>query len=181
MLGSVPLLDGIPRSVLDQARMTARAAASGARYEPRFFTPHEWDTVRLLADMVIPPDDRSVGAVGAGVPEFMDFVMTEWPERQTPMRGGLAWLDRECRTRWGKPFRECAESDRGAMLDLIAWPARAGAPVGQGVEFFNRFRDLVAGGFWSSQVGVEDLGYAGNKSVREWSGCPDKVIRKVGG
>ncbi|HEU4564387.1 MAG TPA: gluconate 2-dehydrogenase subunit 3 family protein [Gemmatimonadaceae bacterium] len=147
---------------------------------PAFFTPHEWETVRALADMVIPRDERSGSATDAGVPEFMDFIMTEYPAQQLPMRGGLAWLDAECRQRFARPFVECAGHERAAVLDDIAWPARARPEMSHGVAFFNRFRDLTASGFWSSKTGVEDLRYRGNTFVQEWKGCPEEALAKIG-
>jgi gluconate 2-dehydrogenase gamma chain len=84
------------------ARTTAKK--TGAPYKPKFFTAHEWATVNMLVDIIIPKDERSGSATDAGVPEFMDFMMTDQPGRQTAMRGGLAWLDRECVTRFDKPF-----------------------------------------------------------------------------
>jgi gluconate 2-dehydrogenase gamma chain len=137
-----------------------------------FFTATEFQTVRILADLVIPRDDHSGSATDAGVAEFLDFVMTEWPEQQTPIRGGLAWLDRESVRRAGKPFREAASTEQTAILDDIAYPARARPEMAPGVEFFNRFRDLVLSGFYSSKEGVKDLGYIGNTFVTEWKGCP---------
>lgn len=139
-----------------------------------FFTPRELETVRQLADLLIPRDEHSGSATDAGVPEFIDFVMTENPEQQTPVRGGLAWLDRESMRRFGKPFAESAAAERTALLDDIAWPARARPEMAPGVAFFNRFRDLVAGGFYSSKEGVKDLGYLGNTFVAGWKGCPVK-------
>jgi hypothetical protein len=137
-----------------------------------FFTATEFVTVRMLADLIVPRDDHSGSASDAAVPEFLDFVMTEWPEHQTPMRGGLAWLDRESNRRYGKPFREIAASDQAAVLDDIAFPARAKPEMAAGVQFFNRFRDFVMSGFYSSKEGVKDLGYHGNTFVTEWKGCP---------
>lgn len=158
----------------------AEAAASGQAYEPKFFTAHEWRTARLLSDMIVPADERSGSATDAGVPEFMDFMMLDRPEMQTTMRGGLAWIDAECRDRFGAPFADCDESQRGVLLDAIAWPARARPEMSHGVAFFNRFRDLVATGFWSSRVGVEDLGYIGNVPNPAWDGCPPEALRKLG-
>ena len=167
----------------DQARrsaMAARAAAveSGQQYVPQFFTDHEWRTVRLLADLIIPADERSGSASDAGVPEFMDFMMADQPSRQVPMRGGLAWLDVECGRRFGRPFVECDDTQRAQMLDAIAWPARARSEDSHGVAFFNSFRDLTASGFWSSRMGVEDLQYMGNTIVPEWRGCPEEALRR---
>jgi len=147
---------------------------------PKFFTPHEYDTVRVLVDLIIPRDERSGSATDAGVPEFIDFMMTDRPNQQTEIRGGLAWMDAECMRRFGKTFVDCADAERRALLDDIAWPKRARPEMSQGVAFFNRFRDLTASGFWSSKMGVEDLQYRGNTYVREWSGCPPEALAKLG-
>jgi hypothetical protein len=167
----------------DQARRAAAsaraaAAASGNQFQPQFFTPHEWRTVRLLADMIIPADERSGSASDAGVPEFMDFMMADQPARQVAMRGGLAWLDVECRRRFARPFIDCDDAQRAQLLDAIAWPARARPEDSHGVAFFTSFRDLTASGFWSSRVGVEDLQYTGNTIVPEWNGCPEDALRR---
>jgi len=163
----------------------ARAAglareALKAPYAPTFFTPHEWDTVRVLADLVIPKDERSGSATDAGVPEFMDFMMTDRPDGQVPMRGGLAWLDNECYERFGKTFVATAPSEQTTVLDDIAWPKKAKPEMSQGVAFFNMFRDMTASGFWSSKIGVADLDYRGNTFVREWAGCPPEALQKLG-
>jgi gluconate 2-dehydrogenase gamma chain len=164
-------------------RQVAATREAGAAFEPKFFSSHEYETVRLLADLVIPRDERSGSATDAGVPEFMDFMMADQdtaPEARTAMRGGLAWVDAECVRRFDKPFVECAEKERTALLDEIAWPAHARPEVSHGVAFFNSFRDLTASGFWSSEIGVKDLQYKGNAFVPEWRGCPDAALRKIG-
>jgi hypothetical protein len=170
-------------------RAVAAAAKKGTAYAPKFFTAHEWATVRLLADIVIPKDERSGSATDALVPEYMDFTMTdpligerEREQRQTAMRGGLAWLDLECQDRFAKTFLACGEAERKAVLDDIAWPEKAEErpALRPGVRFFTSFRDLTASGFWSSKMGVEDLQYMGNTYVAEWKGPPPEVLRKLG-
>jgi gluconate 2-dehydrogenase gamma chain len=178
-LAPLPALGVGPEVVRRAAAGAARARAAGG-FEPAFFTPHEWRTVRILADLVLPADERSGSATDAGVPEFMDFILSDQTSSQVPVRGGLAWLDTACRRRWGKPFADCGAAEQAAMLDAIAWPARAAPEVSQGVAFFNRFRDLCATGFWSSKVGVGDLRYSGNTFVAEWTGCPEAQLRKLG-
>lgn len=162
-----------------RASRAARHALAQAAFQPKFFTAHEWQTVRVLVDIVIPRDERSGSATEAGVPEFMDFMLTERPDGQLPMRGGLAWLDTECRERFGKTFFASSDGERRAVLDDIAWPKRAAPAHGHGVAFFNMFRDLTASGFWSSKIGVTDLGYQGNTFLTEWTGCPDAALRKL--
>ena len=163
----------------ERAATLAREAVK-APYAPTFFTPHEWESVSVLVDLVIPRDERSGSATDAGVPEFMDFMMNDRPDGQIPMRGGLAWLDNECYERSGKTFVQCSESERSAVLNDIAWPKKAKPEMSQGVAFFNMFRDLTASGFWSSKIGIADLDYRGNEFVREWTGCPEPALRKLG-
>jgi gluconate 2-dehydrogenase gamma chain len=162
-----------------QAAQTA-ATKSGVAFKPKFFTAHEWATVRMLVDIIIPRDERSGSATDAGVPEFMDFMMNDQPGRQTSMRGGLAWLDRECVSRYDKMFVDCTSADRTKVLDEIAWPQKAAAGMSHGVAFFNAFRDLTASGFWTSRMGIKDLDYQGNVFVPEWKGCPDDILKKLG-
>lgn len=156
------------------------AAAKGTAYAPTFFTPAEFRTARILADMIIPRDERSGNASDAGVPEFMDFTMTDRPGSQKWMRDGLAWIDAESNKRSGKAFADATETQRAALLNDIAWPAKASPAMANGVGFFNRFRDLTATGFWSSKVGVKDLKYQGNTIVSNWDGCPPAALKKLG-
>jgi gluconate 2-dehydrogenase subunit 3-like protein len=157
-----------------------RGAAEGTPFAPKFFTPAEFRTARILADMIIPRDERSGNASDAGVPEFMDFMMIDRPNGQKWMRPGLAWMDAQSNSRFGKPFADATESQRATILNDIAWPARANASMADGVGFFNRFRDLTASGFWSSQVGVKDLKYIGNTFAPNWNGCPPAALEKLG-
>jgi hypothetical protein len=155
-------------------------ARQGTAFVPGFFTGREHATVRLLVDLIIPADDRSGSATDAGVPEFMDFMMLDRPEMQDGMRGGLAWLDIECQRRFDRTFVEADDAQCGALLDAIAWPDQADDDLSQGVAFFNRFRDLTASGFWSTEMGIADLRYMGNRMVPRWTGCPDEALRHVG-
>ena len=164
------------------AAQTARAtaAATAKPFVPKFFTASEYKLVRTLVDIIIPKDERSGSATDVGVPEFMDFMMIDQPARQVAMRGGLAWLDVECQQRFDKIFVDCTEAERKSVLDDIAWPAKAKPEHAHGVAFFNSFRDLTAGGFWTTKVGIEDLQFLGNRSVARWNGCPDEALKKLG-
>ncbi len=164
------------------ARAAVRSRTAHLRsYQAEFFSPHEWQTVRLLADIIIPRDQNSGSATDAGVPEFMDFIMMDGDDdRRTAMRGGLAWLDTECRERFNRAFIDCTDAERTEVLDDIAYPDQSPGRLSHGVHFFNSFRNLTASGFWSSKMGVEDLQYMGNTVVAEWTGCPTEQLRKLG-
>ena len=184
----------------EKAATAVKAAAAGKAYVPKFFNPQEWKTVRLLVDMIIPKDERSGSATDAGVPEFMDYLMNDPTDtdlqrerRQTAMRGGLAWINSVSERRFGHGFADATEAERTAILDEIAYskdeqedeaemrePRDLRVMVKHGPSFFNSFRDLTASGFWSSKMGVEDLGYVGNRFVAEWKGAPPEVLAKLG-
>lgn len=183
IVAAVPLAQalGISVGAIEQATAHAQQAAQApASFVAQFFTPHELRTVTVLADLVIPRDERSGSASDAGVPAFIDFMMMDRPQLQLPMRGGLAWLDSETRRRFDSTFVDATTAQQAAILDDVAWPARAPATLSQGVAFFNRFRDLVATGFWSSRMGVEDLRFMGNTVVPQWNGCPDDALQHLG-
>jgi hypothetical protein len=162
------------------AQAEAKKATPAAPFRPKFFTRHEYATVTLLVDLVIPKDERSGSATDAAVPQFMDFMMVDQPARQTAMRGGLAWLDRECASRFEKDFLTATAAQRTQVLDDIAWPQKAKPELAHGVAFFNSFRDLTASGFFTSKMGIADLQYMGNGYVPEWTGCPTAVLKKLG-
>jgi hypothetical protein len=153
----------------------------GFPLEPQFFTPGEWETVRVLVDLIIPADEKSGSATEAQVPEFMDFMLNESSEsRQQTFREGLAWLDGEMTRRFDVAFVAATDVQRRALLDDIAWPARAPEALSDGVSFFNSFRDMTAAGFFSSSIGYEDLEFRGNVAIAQWDGCPPAALEKLG-
>ena len=168
------------------ARFIHELPASGAAdvaYIPKFYSAREWRTVRLLADYVIPRDDRSGSATDAKAPEFVDFMLVDKdtsPSSQLAMRGGLAWLDTECRHRFGTSFVGATDAQRRQVLDDISWPNKAKAELSTGVSFFNRFRDAVASALFSSAIGWQDLRYEGNVFNPNWNGCPQPALAKLG-
>ncbi len=181
-LAPLPVVAGCEWSSSDvqhahESTTAAQAAGDGTL---QFFTEHEFETVKVLADLVIPADDRSGSASELGVPQFMDFFVSEQPTMQTPMRGGLAWLDMHSRRRFGHPFLEATNDERIRILDEIAYPNDAAPEVQHGVVFFTRFRDLTASGFWTTKAGMDDLQYLGNTFVQTWEGAPPSEMERLG-
>jgi hypothetical protein len=180
LLATMPVAFAPTPALIQHIARLSEPVRAQQGYSPKFFTTHEWETVRALVDILIPKDARSGSATDAGVPEFMDFWMIEDTDNQGWMRGGLGWLDIECQERFSKNFIDCQAAQRSAVLDDIAWPDRAKPTMSHGVAFFNRFRDLTASGFYTSRIGIEDLQYMGNTFVSEWTGCPPDQLRKLG-
>ena len=145
--------------------------------QEKFFTDHEMATITVLADIIIPKDEISGSASDAKVPDFIEFIVKDMPTHQVPMKGGLKWLDMQCLKRYEKTFKDCTQQQQIELVDQIAYPKKATPEMSQGVQFFRLMRDLTASGFYTSEIGVKDLGYAGNKP-NQWNGVPDDVLKQ---
>jgi hypothetical protein len=106
--------------------------------------------------------------------------MTEYPTNQGRMREGLGWINAEARTRFGKPFPDLTVPQRLAIVEDVAWPAKAKPEHAAGVRFFNAFRDLTGSGFFSSRMGIADIGYMGNRPQAFWTGCSAAAEKHIG-
>jgi len=144
-----------------------------------FFTADEMATITILSDIIIPKDDRSGGASDAKVSEFIEFIVKDQPEHQVPMRGGLRWLDMQCLKRYSRAFKDCDSKQQIEMVDAIAYPAKAKPEMTPGVAFFDRMRNLTATGFFTSKIGIDDLGYVGNRP-NKWEGVPADIVKQYG-
>lgn len=144
-----------------------------------FFTEHEMATITVLADIIIPKDSISGSASDAKVPEFIEFIVKDMPDHQLPMRGGLKWLDLHCFNRYEKSFINASASEQISIIDEIAYPKKAKPEMQTGVVFFNRMRSLTASGFYTTEIGVKDIGYVGN-TPNEWAGVPPDVLKQYG-
>jgi gluconate 2-dehydrogenase gamma chain len=144
-----------------------------------FFTADEMKTITILSDIIIPADSKSGSATQAGVPAFIDFIVKDKPELQTPLRGGLRWLNSECLKRFNRIFNDCSYTERIAVIDDIAYPEDVKPGMSHGVSFFNTIRGLVVTGFYTTKMGFDDLGYMGN-TPNEWNGVPQDVLDKYG-
>ena len=149
-------------------------AAPAGKYTPKYFSAPQYATLIALCDFILPKDEKSGGAVEAGAPEFIDLLTSENPEYQLKLGGGLFWLDGFCTDRHANIFVECTPEQKKEVLDLIAFRknAKQDAALSQGVAFFSFLRRLTCDGFYTSKIGIADLGYIGNTSVREFPGCP---------
>ena len=176
-------LDRNPAEVENEKRILAM---------PKFFTDHEMATIAILSDIIIPKDEKSGSATEAKVPDFIEFIVKDMPHHQTPLRGGLRWLDMQCVNRFGKAFKDCDSKQQLEVIDDIAYTeiryeengkevikGQVKPGMQQGVSFFNKMRDMVATGFYTSQIGVKDIGYIGN-GANQWNGVPDDVLKQYG-
>jgi hypothetical protein len=145
----------------------------------KFFDDHEMKTISILADIIIPKDETSGSATDAGVPAFIEFIAKDMPDYQTPLRGGIKWLDIQTLKRFNSDFASCTAEQQIEIVDEIAFPEKAKPEFKQGVSFFNTMRDLTACGFFTSEIGIKDLGYVGNRP-NQWDGVPADVLAQYG-
>jgi hypothetical protein len=144
-----------------------------------FFNKHEMETITILADIIIPKDDVSGSASDAKVADFIEFIVKDMPEHKTPMRGGLRWIDMYCLNHYNNPFKSCSSQQQIELVDQIAYPSLAKPEMQPGVTFFNRMRGLTLSGFYTSKIGIKDVGYMGN-TPGEWNGVPEDILKQYG-
>ena len=144
-----------------------------------FFSPDELQCITLLGDIIIPRDAHSGNASDAKVPAFIEFIAKDMPEHQVPIRGGLRWLNLRSLKHFNKSFASVTDTERIALVEEIAWPEKSKPEVSQGVSFFNHIRGLVATGFFTTEMGIKDLGYVGNKP-NVWLGVPPEIVKQYG-
>ncbi len=162
---------------LDDRMQEEKAYLAKMAKEDKFFNEHEMATITVLGDIIMPKDDVSGSASDAKVPEFIEFIVKDMPTHQTPIRGGLRWLDLHCYKLYEKAFVNLTAAQQITVVDSIAYPNKAPKELAQGVSFFNLMRDLVTTGFYTTEIGIKDLGYVGN-APNQWNGVPDDVLKQ---
>ena len=168
-----------PKEIWNYGRTKKEKERDAKLFADKFFTETELKMVSVLADIILPADARSISASQSGVPAFIEFMMKDKPEMQTPMRGGLRWLDSQSLKRFNKKFLEISQKEKIEIIDDIAYPNNAKPEMSQGVNFFSMMRNLTATGFWTSKAGIVDIGYMGNVP-NQWDGPPEDVIKQYG-
>jgi hypothetical protein len=142
-----------------------------ARYTPRFFTPDEYESIEILSDAIL-PSDGTPGARDAGASEFIDFMAASDPAVQYRFRYGLSWLDAHARASGARDFRAMSADARMALLTPLAEATPANAELDEGRRFFSLVREYTLMGFYTSRIGLEQLGYPGLQIYTELPGCP---------
>jgi Gluconate 2-dehydrogenase subunit 3 len=144
-----------------------------------FLNEHELATIAVLCDLILPATATAGSATDAGVPDFIDFIVKDITSHQLPIRGGLMWLDHRALRLYDADFISCNVQQQKQLLDEIAYPDDVAPELAQGAEFFSRMRNLVLTGYYTTRMGIDDLGYQGNVA-NVWDGVPDDVLAKHG-
>jgi hypothetical protein len=183
---------------LEAAQHVHNAAAAGRKggpYKPKALAEHEYMTVARLAELIVPADEVSGSAVDAGAPEFIDILCSENEKLAGIFHGGLAWLDAEMLRRHNQTFLSANAGLQTAMLDLLVAAereerARRGEelvyqrsadykgfsayttdrqnPLSAGARFFDWVRQMTVDAFYTSPIGVKDVGFIGNRALSKY-------------
>jgi hypothetical protein len=141
-------------------------------------------TATALCDIIIPADASSPSASAVGVVSFIDeWVSAPYPNHvkdRKKILEGLAWIEAESMRRFSKSFADLPETSQAAICDDICYEPKARPEFANAARFFARYRDLTAGGFYTSPEGTKDLKYVGNVPLATFDGPPPEVLKKVG-
>ncbi|MBU2903211.1 MULTISPECIES: gluconate 2-dehydrogenase subunit 3 family protein [Arenibacter] len=147
----------------------------------QLFTEHEMETIAVLSTVILPPREPNGGPIEAEVPEFIEFMGKDIPELQLTLKGGLMWLDHKSNADFGTEFKLATLDQQKQILDTICYhdPNKSLDVQPLEIQFFYLMRGLTVCGYYSSKVGVAELGYKGN-TPNVWDGVPQDVLDQHG-
>lgn len=148
-------------------------------FAAEYFREHELLTIAVLCDIILPSDHANGGALDAGLPEFVEFMVKDRQNFKLPIRGGIAWLDSHAISNFGADFISISETQRLSICDEIAYPDNVNPTLQAGIVFFTTMRNLTLTGYYTTALGFRDLGYVGN-APNIWDGVPEQVLRRHG-
>lgn len=154
----------------------ARAQAGG--YSPAAFDAHQFRTVTRLAELIVPADGGGGSAVDAGAPEFIDLLCSQNPDLLRIYADGLEWLDTAARRTYDRTFVDAGDARQREMLDgLVAAErgASSAAELRAGTGFFNWVRMMTVDAYYTSPIGIADVGFQGNRALAGYRTLPEAV------
>jgi gluconate 2-dehydrogenase gamma chain len=137
----------------------------------RFLRDGDFKTVSRIADLIIPATD-SAGAIQAGVPEYIDLVISRDAQQQALIADGLRWLDAQSKELGSERFIELDERGQLSILEPLCEAADEDKPQARNVQFFALLKRLTADGYYTSKAGlIDELGYQGNAVRMSYPEC----------
>ncbi|MCX6953054.1 MAG: gluconate 2-dehydrogenase subunit 3 family protein [Verrucomicrobia bacterium] len=186
-------------AIIDRAASAAESATPAAGYgtDPDLiktykpgdvwalsFNDKQRRAATALCDAIIPADDKSPAASKLGVPDFIDeWISAPYPGHsndKTTVLDGLAWIDAESQKRYGNDFADLVLRQKNAICDDICSFGKAKPEFKKAAQFFRKFRDLTAGGFYSTPEGMKDIGYVGNVATATFEGPTPEALKHLG-
>lgn len=148
-------------------------------FAENYFREHELLTIAVLCDIILPSDHPNGGALDAGLPDFVEFMVKDRENFKLPIRGGISWLDSYAIDQFDANFIRISEQQRLNICDSIAYSDVTDEELQPGINFFTLMRNLTMTGYYTTELGFRDLGYQGN-TPNIWDGVSDQVLAKHG-
>ena len=149
-------------------------------FNSKFFSDEELFTIDKICNLILPPNEY--GSIrDAEVVQLIEFMAKDIPSYQKPLKNGLVWIDSESKRRFDKPFGEISVNQQKKIFDDIAFydPNKSIEDYPEEVQWFNLLRNLTMTGYFTSKVGIKELGYKGN-TPNVWDGVPQDVLEQYG-
>jgi hypothetical protein len=140
----------------------AVAATNNGVYKPKALTQHEFDTLKMLCEIIVP------GASKGNAAEFIDLLSSQNPEMADIYTGGLGWLDEEMRVRYQADFLTAKPEQRTELLDILAYRKNRTDALAPGIRFFDWARRMAVDGYYTSAAGIKEVGFMGNRGQKEF-------------
>jgi gluconate 2-dehydrogenase gamma chain len=160
------------------AMAEVKSLSGGAAFQPKCFTAHNFQTLRKLGDLIIPTDEHSRGASDAGAAEYIDLLSSHNEELAAIFNGGFAWLDDYMVKKYGADFLSAKPEQQTALLDQVAYQKNVTPETAAGRRFWVWVRNMVVDAYYTSPVGVADIGFMGNTAVSHFS-VPQEAVDYV--
>ncbi len=167
-------------------------------YKVKYFNEHEFRTLERLSELIVPADEGGPSGREGGAPEFIDLLASENPELAAIFTGGILWLDHAAQAKHGQRFAEASTDQQTDLLDLLVaaergetgadttWETqeyrrfsvfgvRFPTDARRGIRFFGWARRLIVDAYYTSPVGLKDLGFLGNASHTEYK-VPQEAV-----
>ena len=149
-------------------------------FSQKCFTNNQMTLISKISNLILPPNE--FGSINdAEVPELIEFMAKDIPSYESPLKDGLSSLNNHTKKKFKKVFVDCSESEQKSILDLMAYPDPnlSSSEQTDDIKWFTLFRNLTMTGYYTSKVGIKELGYKGN-SPNVWDGVPQDVLDQYG-
>jgi gluconate 2-dehydrogenase subunit 3-like protein len=157
-------LDRVAAQEVHHMAAEAQAAATGP-YTPKSFSATEFRTLERLTDLIIPVENGAPGALAAGCAAWIDMISSENDQLKKIYKDGFAWVDGATKTRGAASFVEAMPEQQTALLDQIAYRRNQSPELTPGIEFFSWVRRMTVDAFYTSEIGIKDIDYRGNRPM----------------
>lgn len=169
-IATAAMMGPITAEAAQHVHESAAAATTGGVYKPKALTQHEFDTLKMLCEIIVPG-----AASKGGATEFIDLLSSQNPEMMGIYTGGIAWIDEEMRRQYHAEFLAAKDDQRKALLDVLAFTKNRTEANAPGIKFFAWARRMTVDAYYTSAAGMKEVGYMGNRAIKEFHTPQDAI------